>query len=426
MTRARKVASRLAGCLLACCTAAAAAVAQPNDDTTPAFAAGSAAFAAGDYASALDAFERAREQGSDGPAVHYNIGVCEYRLGRYAAAATTFRLVARRFPDMRALAEYNLGLAMTRQGRPDAARAAFARARSGDDETVARLAAAMLGRLDGDAVSGERRALVALVDIAAGHDDNVALVDELSLPADRSADSAFVEAVGYVDAPLDGAGRFGFQATGYVVDYGDAAPYDQVAVRMALGYDPQRAERVTLGPYYERTQLGGRGFEERLGFEVDVSTAVGDRGAMSLRIGVAGVDALDSRYAFVSGDQQRVRARYRQALAGGAFSATYDFENNDRDAASVSPTRKRLSLDWRRRLGANWEAALGLRHRRSEYDELAAPRKEDLGEIWLDLARDLGRSWQVKGGLHVSDNDATDPLYSYEREVLSLGLRKVF
>lgn len=397
------------------------AAAQPGD----AFAAGSAAFADGDYAAALRAFERARAAGADGPAVHYNIGVCQYRLGDHAAAAETFRTIAARFPGMRAVADYNLGLALTRQGRTAAARAAYARAARGEDDTVAGLAAAMLGRLRVD--PAETRALVALVDVAAGHDDNVALVDELSVPAASLLDSAFVEALGYVDAPFGRDQRFALEATGYWIDYRDASPYDQLAMRAAFDYRPVAgARRVTLGPYYERTKLGGAGFEARAGLEVDFATRLGERATLSLRLGLAEIDALDARYSFVEGDQQRVRARLRRPVGSGVLSATYGWERNDRAGASVSPTRNRLALDWRRRLAGRFEAELGLRFRQSDYDELAMPRIEKLGELRFDVARDLERGWQVRGGVRFADNDSTDPRYAYERRVLSVGLRNVF
>lgn len=399
---------------------------QSQSGPDEAFAIGEAAFAEGDYEAALSAFEQAREQGADGAAVHYNIGVCQYRLEEYAAAAETFRLIAERFPGMRDVADYNLGLALVEQNRTESARAAFARAERGGDETVARLAAAMLGRLGRGETAGER-SMVALVDVAAGYDDNVALLDELSLPASDVPDSTLLEALGYVNMPFGESERFGFEATGYAIDYRDAAPYDQAALRAGLDYRPAAAgRRVTLGPYYERTQLGGRGFEQRVGVDVDVSTSIGERAALSFRVGVAQVEDLHARFSFVEGDQWRARVRLRHPLASGTFSARYDWEDNDRAAASVSPTRNRLTVDWRRRISARWEAGLGLRYRRSNYDELATPRTEELRELRLDLARDVARGWQVTGALRLADNDASNSVFAYERELWSAGLRKVF
>ena len=47
------------------------------------WAAGQAAFGAGNYADALAHFENARDEGLDGPAVHYNLAVCHFKLEQF-------------------------------------------------------------------------------------------------------------------------------------------------------------------------------------------------------------------------------------------------------------------------------------------------------------------------------------------------------
>jgi tetratricopeptide (TPR) repeat protein len=121
-----------------------------------AFGAGNDAFQLGDYRTALTRFEAARDAGIEGPAVHYNIGVCQYKLGKYRQAEGTFRLVAERYPQMRAVAEYNLGLALLRQQRRTEARAAFEEARGDGDEKIASLAQVMLQRLQASAEPASR------------------------------------------------------------------------------------------------------------------------------------------------------------------------------------------------------------------------------------------------------------------------------
>ena len=83
-----------------------------GQDASALFAAGERAFAAGDYAAALQSFEAARAAGSTGPSSFYNIGVCQYRLGDFEAAEATFATLAAEFPALRELAEYNRGLAL--------------------------------------------------------------------------------------------------------------------------------------------------------------------------------------------------------------------------------------------------------------------------------------------------------------------------
>ena len=105
-------------------------VADPGAEADPGteWKSGSAAFASGNYADALSYFESARDGGLDSPAVHYNIAVCQYSLNDYAAARETFQLIARRFPSMQGLAEYNVGLAERRLGNEVAAQRQFVNA----------------------------------------------------------------------------------------------------------------------------------------------------------------------------------------------------------------------------------------------------------------------------------------------------------
>jgi tetratricopeptide (TPR) repeat protein len=111
---------------------------------------GQEAFSAGDYSSALLFFEIARDAGQPGPAVHYNIAVCQFKLQQFDDALVTFQLLADRFPKMRGLAEYNMGLAERRLGNSVAAQHHFIVAfrHSPDDEKLRSLSAAMVKEME--------------------------------------------------------------------------------------------------------------------------------------------------------------------------------------------------------------------------------------------------------------------------------------
>lgn len=83
--------------------------------------AASQAYADGNYELALQYSEAIRRDGADGPAVLYNLAVCNFKLGRYDPSQTDFRLIAERYPEMRGLAEYNLGLIARRQSDVESA-----------------------------------------------------------------------------------------------------------------------------------------------------------------------------------------------------------------------------------------------------------------------------------------------------------------
>ncbi|MCH7854315.1 MAG: tetratricopeptide repeat protein [Proteobacteria bacterium] len=96
-------------------------------DSADDWLAGQQAFQNGDFSTALGVFQRARDAGLEGPAVHYNIAVCHFELENFEQAGRSFQLIADRFPLMRGLAEYNLGLVARRLGNATAAREHFLR-----------------------------------------------------------------------------------------------------------------------------------------------------------------------------------------------------------------------------------------------------------------------------------------------------------
>lgn len=91
--------------------------------------AGLAAFDAGDYPQALEFFDRALEVAADGP---QRSGACTFRantldmLGRYPDAVAAYEAVISETPEWWE-AHANLGICHARNGRPDAAEAAFRR-----------------------------------------------------------------------------------------------------------------------------------------------------------------------------------------------------------------------------------------------------------------------------------------------------------
>src|SRR5690606_30228396 len=126
-------------------------------------------------------------------------------------------------------------------------------------------------------------AWVRLFDVAVGYDDNVALVEETSLPAGQSTGSPFAEAFGLISVRPGRAEDLRIDASAYTVRYSDANEFDQDALRLGFAYlwDWQRW-RVDAGPYYNYSALAGEGFERRVGASVNARLAFND--SMSLLI----------------------------------------------------------------------------------------------------------------------------------------------
>ena len=102
---------------------------------------------------------------------------------QFEQAAADFDDLGHRFPAMRGLAEYNRGLALLGLARAEEAREAFLDAATYGDEKLAGLAAEQLRELGETAPPpAPASAWYGSVELGVGHDDNVALVDEVTLP----------------------------------------------------------------------------------------------------------------------------------------------------------------------------------------------------------------------------------------------------
>ena len=392
------------------------------------FAAGSAAFSAGDYTRALGLFQAARARGLDSAALAYNIGVCQYRLGNHAAAESTFADLAMRFPGFRALAEYNRGLVLLALGRRSDARAAFGTAQAEGDERLAALAAAALVEAgDGQSKAPAVRWL-GYFGASLGHDDNVALVDELSLPANVAAASPFTDVMGYASRRFDTRVPLRLELTGYAVRYADDHLFDQSSLRAdaVFQWSAGDAWRFEAGPYLASSTLDGDGFEHTRGAQLRAVRNLSERLAFDVRFAYDDIESPTARYEFVAGRRERLRFGLEHRNAGRRLRAQYELESQSRADAGVSPDRGRILLGLGQSLGARWLFDGSVAHRASRYRDLATPRNESLTELTLALRRELRSAWSFDTSYRWADNSANIAQFDYTSRRIGLGISRAF
>jgi hypothetical protein len=401
-----------------------------------AFSNGTRAFAAGNYAKALAYFDEAKSAGVDGPAIHYNIGVCTFRLRNYGRAESEFRLVADRYPKMRALAEYNVGLVLRAEGREAAARKQFELARrTSTDEKITRLAEAMLHRSGPAAGSVQASARspdsdtkwVSLVDFNVGYDDNVVLLDDSSLPPGQSSGSAFTEVLALVSGPISSEAGFRFNGSIYAVDYADTRDFNQTAARLGGAYRWNAGEwRLEAEIHFSDSTLDGDSFESRLGAGLTLRRPLTAVTALGLSFLHEDVDPAGSRFAFLDGAREQLGVTWDRYGMKGRLTLAYRHELNDRDSPAVSPARNGVSLSYRYTMSPAWTADVALGLRRSAFDDASARRDEDRYDLSAGIGRRFGRSWQMSGMYQWSENRSDVAAFTYTRTRLSFGVTKDF
>jgi len=407
--------------LIACLVFTGQAVAETDH-----WSAGSAAFAAGNYRAALDHFISARDEGVEGPAVHYNIAVSQFKLGQYDEAGNNFQLIANRFPQMEGLAEYNLGLVANRQGRRDDAALHFLRAyKASDDEKIQVLASNRIRELEPEVRTVSRWS--SALGIRAGNDDNIALSDEAGVPVGTTTESPMVDAFASVIGPRSGRDGLRFRGSAYVIKYADADEFDQSELLAGGFYEWRRRNwRAELGAHATTSTLGGDAFDRKVGADARIVRYFGDNNVLDLRYAYDDVSEGDSVFAGIAGSRQRIDARYRWYRQTHRVQLRYVVETNDRRDPSVSPARSAVIVDYRYRplQGLGYEAGVQLRD--SEYADIATPRDEDLVTLFGTLSYAFSNDWSVLFDFRQSDNESTDPAYAYDRLQFTLGAMKIF
>ena len=390
---------------------------------------GNAAFGRGDYVAALGFFEAARDSGVSGPAVHYNIAVCQYELERFEDAGESFAFIAREYPRMAGLAEYNLGLVAQRMGDDADAAEHFLRAYrlSQDNETIRVLASNQLAGIETEAPPASRWS--GAFGVRAGYDDNIVLRDTAGISSGVTTESPMLDIFASVAGPFSGQSvGWRFEGSVYGIRYFDDDDFNQDEISGGAVYEWRLSDwRVKAGAYVGAGWLGGDSFDRRIGLGVEGYRSLGDSASATLAYYYDDISEGDDIFDGISGDRHHLVARYRWYSSDGRrLLVRLRHEDNDRRDAGVSPTRTGASVDYRYLPEFGWGFEAGGSYRRSRFSDVAESRTENLVSLRGALTRYLFRDWIFLVEYRYSDNDSDDATFSYDRNALTVGAMRTF
>ncbi len=386
-----------------------------NSEASLQFENGKQAVAAQDYAAALDAFEAAAAAGMTGPVVHFNIGVCAYRVGQWSRAAAAFGQVART-PAMAPLAHYNLGLVALAEHKEQQAAKWFAQVqREASDERLQSLATEQLARLPQPA----ERNWYAYGSVAAGYDDNVALVANGDVLGVTDTDDAFTEVQLAVTAPLTGPWRFDGDVV--LLDYQDLDSFDQLGISAAARYRlPLGNWNSEAGVQLAYSTLDGEGFQNKAVLILQAARSLTEEWRLRVRYRFHDINGLDG-FEGLDGTRHELAVRGIWRRARWDVAVQYRYDTTDYREEDLSFDRHQLLVDAQRDLNEYWTVEAGLAFDRSRYD-VADNSAEDRTEVWLGLSRSFGQRWRAVMRYAYADNQAELPEFDYDRNRIQAGV----
>ncbi len=421
----------LSPCVLAATTAGQAA-----------FSSGVSLFRQGRYANARAAFEKALAEGLRTPALFYDLGATEFKLGNLEAAKRNFKRISGD-PRYGQYARYNLGLVARKQGDSAAARTYFSYvSRRASDPSLRELAHRQLKEL------GPVRNVpkgVGFLELESGYDSNVILRRLASTVTPSQKGSALFGILTGGSGLLYGSWNHGLQWTGSVFYRGYTAVggYDQLLFQTGPKYRfPWGGWQWETAAELSYFRFGGATLETTAGVRAKASHSLGSNGTLSFDGGVSKANG-GSNYAYLGGHAYFAGLKGEWALGSTTFSVAYDHRVERRNGLQtgtqyfdVSPTSDRLvgAFDWA--FAKHWSAGIRADYTHSRYQNpdvytqnatlVTVQRVDDYSSLGLSVKRDLSKALYLELSAEHDNNSSTVARYTYAQNVYLLRLSYLF
>ncbi len=400
-------------------------IASPESD----FRLGVEAFKAGDNAAAATYFESARDQGMNSVSLQYNLASSYYKLERYEEAKNYFNIV-NKTPEMRDLAEFNLGLIAIKQKQWRTARRYFTSVKnSGKDEKLTRLSRKQLVML-----RNKEDRLTAYVSSYLGFDDNISSVSSDSV---LNESATFYDLYGSVNLLIEGTRKEGWSADAsiYKIDYLDVASTDEeqysIGVKKALKLkDWETSAKLNLS----NTNYAGEDYLNSIKLELYGRKPISRSERIYFRYQLEDINSQQSVYDYLDGWRQRGRIEYRKYTTKNIQHFYYELELNDRGtltatsyAYDYSPTRHTVRGIYTHVLDDKWRLTGDASYRISDFPASSTISRNE-NRLILALSADyrFDSTFKLITKFQYIDNSSDNDQYDYSKSVIKVGLSKSF
>ena len=370
--------------------------------------------------------------------LRYNLGSVCYRLEQYDLSRAYFQQLLEH-QSLGAIAYYNIALIENKQGDREASIDAFRTSRSlTDDEQLSALIDKQLQTLA--AQKPLRRNKVSYKDwhaylyLSPGYDSNISFAP-LEIASNESG--TFVQFIGTFDKVIAGKGSGSkrpallFTSMVYANNYFSTDYNDYNIVDIGLRYAfPLGKWTNKIDLNLKQSNYGHRQFQHIAAATFRTKYRAADNDVFSLRYRYEQIASRDELFDYLDGYRQRLRLGYQFLWPKDALHLWYELEWNDRTNTvdrNYSPTRNSLRISYEKNLDRRNKFYGEYEYRHSKYEPTATQdRQDDRSAFLLGYVNDLAPTWQATVKWRYRTNRSTDPIYSYDRHVAMITLRKLF
>lgn len=399
-------------------------------------------FQQGEYSLAKTTFEQALalalKQGQPLQSIYYNLGSTCYKLEQYDESRSYFsHLLADK--KLQAIVYYNLALIENKQGNKKNTIDYLNTGRQlASEPQLTALIDEQLLKLTPQKPTktkpGTDKDWQAYAYLTGGYDSNINFAP-LEVASDESG--SFAQAIAIFDKVIVGEAMGAkqhallftsniFLSNYFATDFNDYRLYD-IGLRYLL---PVNRWRNAIELNLKQSDYGHDDYQRIYASTLKTRRRFSGGDTLRLRYRYEQVNSINPLYDYLEGDRHRFRLGYRFKWPRDALQLWYELELNDRLNTlnrNYSPTRNSVRLRYDRKLNASNKVYAELEYRRSDYDPTPVQdRADDRSTAMLAYSNDLASDWQLLFKWRYRRNHSTDSVFSYERHVAMLTLRKTF
>lgn len=406
------------------------------------FRLGSQQYNQGEYAQAKVHFElalnQAQQQGKPTNTIYYNLGSVCYQLEQYDESKLYFEKL---LDDnkLKAVAYYNLALIENKQGNKQSTIDYLHQSRKvSTDSQLSKLVDQQLLKLSKQ--KPQRTKTVTYQDwhaylyLSPGYDSNIKFA-----PAEVASNESgsFLQFYGLFDKRIAGKG-YGkkdhallitssvFLSNYFSTDFNDYNIFD-IGLRYLL---PVRQWRNTIDFNIKKSTYGHRDYQRLYMATFKTLRKFSDGNTLSLRYRYEQINSLDPLFDYLEGNRQKLRLGYQFKWPSDLVDLWYELELNDRENTvkrNYSPTRNTFRVRYEKKFNATNRVYGELEYRHSDYDPTPTQDRLDKRTGYLlAYVNDITQDWKFLARWGFRSNNSTESIFSYDRHVMLLTLRKSF